>query len=215
MLILLINFANSVIIIVETGVNQKCALKKQRKVRLLKMTLVEEYRNIAKLAQDKENAEVVIDAILTHFDVDYDDMDLGIEWLYTTGVIDYKFRSVLYKGEDLDAIDAWFKGKVGVTDEEIAAAEAKEKQYVDGCLLLAKQYLGMGHVVCGTTYLELAAAKGSAEAAAQLKDMQYAKNQCMLGEHYLAMGHKICAKTYFELAAAKGCPKAAAKLAEF
>ena len=90
------------------------------------MTLVEEYRNIAKLAQDKENAEVVIDAILTHFDVDYDDMDLGIEWLYTTGVIDYKFRSVLYKGEDLDAIVAWFKAKVGVTDEEIAAAEAKE-----------------------------------------------------------------------------------------
>ena len=43
------------------------------------MTLVEEYRSIAKLAQDKENAEVVIDAILTHFDVDYDDMDLGIE----------------------------------------------------------------------------------------------------------------------------------------
>ena len=73
----------------------------------------------------------------------------------------------------------------------------------------------MGHVVCGTTYLELAAAKGSAEAAAQLKDMVYAKNQCMLGEHYLAMGHKVCAKTYFELAAAKGCPKAAAKLAEF
>ena len=179
------------------------------------MTLVEEYRNIAKLAQDKENAEVVIDAILTHFDVDYDDMDLGIEWLYTTGVIDYKFRSVLYKGEDLDAIVAWFKAKVGVTDEEIAAAEAKEKQYIDGCLLLAKQYLGMGHVVCGTTYLELAAAKGSAEAAAQLKDMVYAKNQCMLGEHYLAMGHKVCAKTYFELAAAKGCPKAAAKLAEF
>ena len=34
------------------------------------MTLVEEYRNIAKLAQDKENAEVIIDAILAHFDVD-------------------------------------------------------------------------------------------------------------------------------------------------
>ena len=173
------------------------------------MALVEEYRNIAKLAQDKDNAEVVIDAILTHFDVDYDDMDLGIEWLYTTGVIDYKFRSVLYKGED------WFKAKVGVTDEEIAAAEAKEKQYIDGCLLMAEKDLGLGHVVSGTTYLELAAAKGSAEAAAKLKDLQYAKNQCMLGEQYLAMGHKICAKTYFELAAAKGCPKAAAKLAEF
>ena len=179
------------------------------------MALVVEYRNIAKLAQDKDNAEVVIDAILTHFDVDYDDMDLGIEWLYTTGVIDYKFRSVLYKGEDLDAIVAWFKAKAGVTDEEIAAAEAKEKQYIAGCLLMAEKDLGLGHVVSGTTYLELAAAKGSAEAAAKLKDLQYAKNQCMLGEQYLAMGHKICAKTYFELAAAKGCPKAAAKLAEF
>ena len=80
---------------------------------------------------------------------------------------------------------------------------------------MAKKDLGLGHVVSGTTYLELAAAKGSAEAAAQLKDMQYARNQYMLGEQYLAMGHKICAKTYFELAAAKGCPKAAAKLAEF
>ena len=179
------------------------------------MALVEEYRNIAKLAQDKENAEVVIDAILTHFEVDYDDMDLGIEWLYTTGVIDYKFRSVLYKGEDLDTIVAWFKAKVGVTDEEIAAAEAKEKQYIEGCLLMAKKDLGLGHVVSGTTYLELAAAKGSAEAAAQLKDIQYARNQYMLGEQYLAMGHKISAKTYFELAAAKGCPKAADKLAEF
>ena len=103
----------------------------------------------------------------------------------------------------------------GVTDEEIAAAEAKEKQYIDGCLLMAEKDLSLGHVVSGTTYLELAAAKGSVEAAAKLKDMQYARNQYMLGEQYLAMGHKISAKTYFELAAAKGCPKAAAKLAEF
>ena len=35
--------------------------------------------------------------------------------------------------------------KASVTDEEIAAAEAKEKEYVAGCLMLAKQYLGMGH----------------------------------------------------------------------
>ena len=60
------------------------------------MTLVEEYRNIAKLAQDKENAEVVIDAILTHFDVDYDDMDLGIEWLYTTGVIGIEYYLLIH-----------------------------------------------------------------------------------------------------------------------
>ena len=103
----LINFVNSVIIILETGVSQ----------------------NFVRFTKQKKS-EVVIDAILTHFDVDYDDMDLGIEWLYTTGVIDYKFRSVLYKGEDLDAIVAWFKAKAGVTDEEIAAAEVKEKQYI-------------------------------------------------------------------------------------
>ena len=48
---------------------------------LEKMTLVEEYRNIAKLAQDKDNAEVVIDAILTHFDVDYDALDLVLLWI--------------------------------------------------------------------------------------------------------------------------------------
>lgn len=166
------------------------------------------------MAQDPANAELVIDAILTHFNLDFFDMDLGIERLYTLNIIDHKFRSVLHKGEDLPAIVAWLKAKLGVTDEEIAAAEAKEKQYIDGCLLLAKEYLGMGHEISGTTYLELAAAKGSAEAAAQLKDIQYAKNQYMLGEEYLAMGHKISAKTYFELAAAKGCPKAAAKLAE-
>lgn len=179
------------------------------------MALVEKYLKMAALAEDPANIEVVVDAILGHFNVDYIDMDLGIEWLYTTGVIDYKMRKVFFTGEDMEAILAWFKEKTGVTDEEIAAAKAKEAKYVEGCLMLAKQYLGMGHVISGTTYLELAAAKGSEEAKAQLKDMQYAKNMCMLGEQYLAMGHKICSKTYFELAAAKGCPKAAAKLAEY
>ena len=115
----------------------------------------------------------------------------------------------------MDAIMAWFKEKAGVTDEEIAAAEAKEKEYVAGCLMLAKQYLGMGHCISGKTYLELAAAKGCPNAAAKLKDIEYAEDMYKLGEQYLAMGHKICSKTYFELAAAKGCPKAAAKLAEY
>lgn len=177
-------------------------------------TNVEKYLEIAELAKQPDNAEVVIDGILSFFGLDYFDLDLGIERLYTTKVIDYKFRSVLHKAEDMDAILAWFKDKAGVTDEDVAAAEAKTKEYIDGCLLLAKQYLGMGHCICGKTYLELAAAKGSAEAAAQLKDMEYAQDMYRLGEHYLAMGHKICSKTYFELAAAKGCPKAAAKLAE-
>ena len=175
-------------------------------------TVAEKYLQIAKLAKDPANAEVVIDGILTFFGLDYFDLDLGVEYLYTTKVIDYKFRSVLHKAEDMDAIMAWFKEKAGVTDEEIAAAEAKEKEYVAGCLMLAKQYLGMGHCISGKTYLELAAAKGSEEAIAQLKDMEYAQDMYDLGEHYLAMGHCICSKTYFELAAAKGCPKAAAKL---
>ena len=139
-------------------------------------TVAEKYLQIAKLAKDPANAEVVIDGILTFFGLDYFDLDLGVEYLYTTKVIDYKFRSVLHKAEDMDAIMAWFKEKAGVTDEEIAAAEAKEKEYVAGCLMLAKQYLGMGHCISGKTYLELAAAKGSEEAIAQLKDMEYAED---------------------------------------
>ena len=139
-------------------------------------TVAEKYLQIAKLAKDPANAEVVIDGILTFFGLDYFDLDLGVEYLYTTKVIDYKFRSVLHKAEDMDAIMAWFKEKAGVTDEEIAAAEAKEKEYVAGCLMLAKQYLGMGHCISGKTYLELAAAKGSEEAIAKLKDMEYAQD---------------------------------------
>ena len=130
-------------------------------------TVAEKYLQIAKLAKDPANAEVVIDGILTFFGLD---LDLGVEYLYTTKVIDYKFRSVLHKAEDMDAIMAWFKEKAGVTDEEIAAAEAKEKEYVAGCLMLAKQYLGMGHCISGKTYLELAAAKGCPEAAAKLAE---------------------------------------------
>ena len=99
-------------------------------------TVAEKYLQIAKLAKDPANAEVVIDGILTFFGLDYFDLDLGVEYLYTTKVIDYKFRSVLHKAEDMDAIMAWFKEKAGVTDEEIAAAEAKEKEYVAGCLML-------------------------------------------------------------------------------
>ena len=178
-------------------------------------TVAEKYLQIAKLAKDPANAEVVIDGILTFFGLDYFDLDLGVEYLYTTKVIDYKFRSVLHKAEDMDAIMAWFKEKAGVTDEEIAAAEAKEIEYAEVRYKLAYHYLGMGHCICGKTYFELAAAKGCPKAAAKLKDMEYAEDMYKLGEHYLGMGHKICSKTYFELAAAKGCPKAAAKLAEY
>ena len=92
-------------------------------------TVAEKYLQIAKLAKDPANAEVVIDGILTFFGLDYFDLDLGVEYLYTTKVIDYKFRSVLHKAEDMDAIMAWFKEKAGVTDEEIAAAEAKAVSY--------------------------------------------------------------------------------------
>ena len=175
-------------------------------------TVVEKYLQIANLAKDPANTEVVIDGILTFFGLDYIDLNMGIERLYTMKKIDYKFRSVMYKAEDLGAIMAWFKEAAGVTDKEIAAAEAKNKEYIEGCLMLAKQYLGMGHAISGKTYLELAAAKGSEEAKAQLKDMEYAEDMYMLGEQYLGMGHAISGKTYMELAAAKGCPKAAQKL---
>ena len=74
-------------------------------------TVAEKYLQIAKLAKDPANAEVVIDGILTFFGLDYFDLDLGVEYLYTTKVIDYKFRSVLHKAEDMDAIMAWFKEK--------------------------------------------------------------------------------------------------------
>ena len=60
-------------------------------------TVAEKYLQIAKLAKDPANAEVVIDGILTFFGLDYFDLDLGVEYLYTTKVIDYKFRSVLHK----------------------------------------------------------------------------------------------------------------------
>ena len=108
--------------------------KRMKKRGFLNERLVaEKYLQIAKLANDPANAEVVIDGILTFFGLDYFDLDLGVEYLYTTKVIDHKFRSVLHKAEDMDAIMAWFKEKAGVTDEEIAAAEAKEKEYVAGC----------------------------------------------------------------------------------
>ena len=98
-------------------------------------TVVEKYLQIANLAKDPANTEVVIDGILTFFGLDYIDLNMGIERLYTMKKIDYKFRSVMYKAEDLGAIMAWFKEAAGVTDEEIAAAEAKNKEYIEGCLL--------------------------------------------------------------------------------
>ena len=174
--------------------------------------LVKEYLKVAELAKDASNAEVVVDGVLTHFGLDYYGPKEGSERMYTMGIIDHKFRSTMVKGEDLGAICDWFKNKLGITDEDIAAQVAKDAKYAEDMLMLAKQYLGMGHVVCGKTYLELAAGKGNAEAAAQLKDFIYASNMYMLGEQYAAMGHKICSKTYFELAAAKGYVKAAAKL---
>ena len=87
-------------------------------------TNVEKYLEIAKLAKHPDNAEVVIDGILNFFGLDYFDLDLGVERLYTMKVIDYKFRSVLHEAEDMDTILAWFKEKAGVTDKDIAAAEA-------------------------------------------------------------------------------------------
>ena len=41
-------------------------------------TVAEKYLQIAKLAKDPANAEVVIDGILTFFGLDYFDLDLGL-----------------------------------------------------------------------------------------------------------------------------------------
>ena len=169
--------------------------------------LVKEYLNLAKLSKDASNAEVVVDGVLTHFGLDFYGQKLGAEKLYTMGIVDYKFRSVLSKGEDLTAICDWFKNKLGLTDEEIA-----EGTYVNNMMAMADKFLGMGHVISGKKYLELAASKGCPKAAARLKDFIYAQNMYTLGEQYEAMGHKFSSRKYFELAAAKGCPKAAAKL---
>lgn len=180
--------------------------------------LVQKYLNVAELAKDASNAEVVVDGVLTHFGLDYYGVKLGAERLYTMGIADHKFRSVLSKAEDLGAICDWFKNKLGLSDEDIAAVVEKNAKYAAGMLMLGKQYAEMGHKICSKKYFELAAASGCAEAAeilgAEEKAKAYARSMVMLGEQYAEMGHKICSKKYFELAAAKGCPKAAAKLAE-
>lgn len=178
--------------------------------------LVQKYLNVAELAKDPTNAEVVVDGILTHFGLDYYGVKLGAERLYTMGIADHKFRSVLCKAEDLPAICDWFKNKLGLSEEDIAAVVEKKAKYAAGMLMLGKQYAEMGHKVCSKKYFELAAASGCAEAAdilgAEEKAKAYARSMVMLGEQYAEMGHKICSKKYFELAAAAGCPKAAAKL---
>lgn len=99
-------------------------------------TVAEKYLQIAKLAKDPANAEVVIDGILTFFGLDYFDLDLGVEYLYTTKVIDYKFRSVLHKAEDMDAIMAWFKEKPALPMRKSLLPKLKKKnmlQAADAC----------------------------------------------------------------------------------
>ena len=113
-------------------------------------TVAEKYLQIAKLAKDPANAEVVIDGILTFFGLDYFDLDLGVEYLYTTKVIDHKFRSVLHRAEDMDAIMAWFKEKTGVTDEESL------EEYINIAVESGVHYLGFNFPKdvcndCGTT----------------------------------------------------------------
>ena len=98
-------------------------------------TVAEKYLQIAKLAKDPANAEVVIDGILTFFGLDYFDLDLGVEYLYTTKVIDYKFRSVLHKAEDMDAIMAWFKEKAGreTNDRQLWQLQKRENRFLPAC----------------------------------------------------------------------------------
>lgn len=179
-------------------------------------SLVKEFLDVVKLSESKLEGknELVLDSILTHFG--YDDCDLkdGVERLYTHGKIKHTFRSTLNKCEDMPAVLDWFKGAIGLTDEEIDAEKAKVAAYGTTMLDQYKKYAAMGHKICSKTYLDLAAKAGNAEAQAILADRAYAKTQVQQADKYLAMGHVFCGRKYLELATAKGCPVAAAKLAD-
>ena len=175
-------------------------------------SLVKEYLKIEKLSKVDGAAELVLDAILTHFG--YDDCDLkeGVEKLYTMGKIKHSFRSVLNKGEDMPAILGWFKEKTGLTDEAIAAEVAKVAAYAASMLGLGKEYAAMGHSISSKKYFELAAGAGSEEAKGILANIAYAKSMTQQADQALAQGFDVSGQKYLELAAAKGCPVAAAKL---
>ena len=180
------------------------------------VSLVKEFLNVVKLSESKieGKGELVLDAILTHFG--YDDCGLkeGVERLYTMGKIKHTFRSTLNAGENMPAILDWFKGNLGISDEEIAAETAKIAQYGASMMEMAKKSFAAGHSISGKTYVDLAAGAGNAEAQALLADMAYANSMMEMAEKSFAAGHRISGKTYVELAAAKGCPKAKAKLAD-
>ena len=165
--------------------------------------LVKDYLNVVKLSKCEGAAELVLDAILSHFG--YDDCDLkdGVERLYTMGKIKHTFRSVLNKGEDMPAIIDWFKGVLGLSAEEVADAN-----YASSMCDLAEEFLAKGHDVCGQKYLELAAAKGCPCAADALKDLIYAKSMFALAQESMVKGHKVSGAKYLELAADKGLVKA-------
>ena len=177
---------------------------------MLLMDLVKEFTKVVKMSKIEGAPELVLDAILTHFG--YDDCDLkeGVEKLYTMGKIKHSFRSTLNAGEDMPAILDWFKGVLGISDEDAAKAVN-----VANLVMLGKKFAAMGHSVSSTKYFELAAAEGDAEAQAKLADIQYVKNMSAMADKFLGMGHKISGKKYLELAASKGCPKAAQRLADF
>jgi len=180
------------------------------------VSLVKEFLNVVKLSQSKieGKGELVLDSILSHFG--YDDCGLkeGVERLYTMGKIQHTFRKTLNACEDMPAILDWFKGTLGISDEEISAETAKISQYGENMMMMAKKSFAAGHNISGRTYVDLAADAGNAEAKAYLADITYAKNMMMMAEKSFAAGHCISGKTYVELAAAKGCPKAKAKLAD-
>ena len=165
--------------------------------------LVKDYLNVVKLSKCEGAAELVLDAILSHFG--YDDCDLkdGVERLYTMGKIKHTFRSVLNKGEDMPAIIDWFKGVLGLSAEEVADAN-----YAASMCDLAEEFLAKGHDVCGQKYLELAAAKGCPCAADALKDLVYAKTMLECAKDSMMKGHKVSGAKYLELAANKGLVKA-------
>ena len=109
---------------------------KEQERMLMMADFVKDFMNVVKLSKCEGAPELVLDAILSHFG--YDDCDLkeGVERLYTAGKIKHTFRSVLNKGEDMPAIINWFKGVLGLSEEQAADAT-----YASSMCDLAEEFL--------------------------------------------------------------------------
>lgn len=175
---------------------------------------LELFMNVAKLIKSGKNLQA-LELIADNFLVAPYDLGAAIEQMYTYGVSNHKVRSnmaavVAGKG-DVAAVVDWLKGKLGVTDEEVAAQEAADATYAEGMYQLALKDEAKGCKFTVKTYLELAAAKGHKAAIAKLV---YPECMYEMGLKDEAKGCHFTTKTYFELAAAQGHAGAAAKLAQ-